>query len=144
METPMKTTYLFSAMLAVALMAGCKTSANAPAAPLEGTEWTLIELNGQPLTTVQNLLVPTLKLDAATKRASGTSGINRFGGSYGLTGANLKFGTLVGTRMGGPPEAMSRESAFLETMRQVSSWRITGKTLELKNGDTILLKFTAL
>ena len=139
----MKTTFLLSAMLAVVLVAGCKTSASAPAAPLEGTEWTLIELNGQPLTTVQGLLVPTLKLDAATKRASGTSGINRFGGGYDPSGANLKFGTLVGTRMAGPPEAMSRENAFLEAMRQVSSWRITGKKLELKNGDTILLKLTA-
>jgi heat shock protein HslJ len=107
----MKTLILFCLLFSVTVfMVPCKTSTKESAAPLEGTDWSLMELNKQPPMAVEpRLRTPTLKLDPAMMRASGTSGINRYSGSYKLEGDQIKFGALMGTRMGGPSEAMAQE-----------------------------------
>jgi heat shock protein HslJ len=138
-----KTAIILSSCFAVLLlMTGCQTAAQTSNVPLEGTDWILAELNGQPIVFGQNQRTSTLKLDPATKRASGMSGVNRFSAPYELNGSKLKFGNTMGTRMAGPPEAMARETAFLTSLPQVSSWKIIGNTLELANGARTLLKFT--
>src|SRR5262245_46486812 len=126
------------------LMCACKTSSNESAASLTGTEWTLTQLNQQPVIVAQGRRMPTLTLDASTQRVSGMSGVNRFSGNYQLDGPRLKFGNLAGTRMAGPPESMALESAFLSAMQKASSWKTTSDTLELSDGGTILLQFTKL
>ena len=129
---------------AVALFAGCSTtnsSAAEPPKPLTGTEWTLAEMDGKAVATTEGLRTPTLQLDSATKRARGTSGINRFFGGYESTGATLKFGPLAGTKMAGPPAAMAVESAFLKAMASVTSFNIASNRLELKAGDKTVLRF---
>ena len=140
----MKTILLFTLACAAALLAGCGTtelSAAEPAKPLTGTEWKLAEIDGKAVAVTEGLRTPTLQLDAATKRASGTSGINRFFGSYESSGAALKFGPLAGTKMGGPPAAMAAESAFLKAMASVTSFNIASNRLELNAGDKTVLRF---
>lgn len=127
------------------LLPACKTSAelSAPAPSLTNTAWTLTDLNGSPLVATEGLTTPTLTFDAASKRVSGTSGINRYGGGYELQGAQLKFGPLMGTRMAGPSGAMAVESAYLGALAKVDAWRIRKATLELLAGETVLLRFSA-
>jgi len=104
----MKTAIILSSCFAaLLLMTGCQTAAQTSNVPLEGTDWILAELNGQPVVFGQNQRTSTLKLDPATKHASGMSGANRFSGPYELNGSKLKFGNTMGTRMAGPPEAMA-------------------------------------
>jgi heat shock protein HslJ len=142
----MKLPCIIVALLLLAiLMPGCKTPAEppAPALSLTNTAWTLTDLNGAPLAATDGLTTPTLTLDAASKRASGTSGINRFSGAFELQGAQLKFGPLMGTRMAGPPKAMATESAYLAALAKVDAWRIHEAKLELLGSETVLLRFTA-
>jgi len=142
----MKTKLILAVAPAVLLViSGCQTPASrsTAAVPLAGTKWVLTELNGKPFVATETLRAPTLKLDAATKQAAGISGINRFAGGYELDGTKLKFGVFLGTRMAGPPEAMASEETFLGALQRVSSWKASGNMLELRDGETTLLKFTA-
>jgi len=140
----MKTTLLLTAILTGIFLCGCHTPgpSSVSSVPLVGTEWVLTELNGQSIVLGEGLRLPTLKLEAAKKQASGTSGINRYAGAYELNGASLKFGMLMGTRMAGPPAAMATEDAFLAAMREVNSWSIHDQILELSNVGKTQLKFT--
>jgi heat shock protein HslJ len=142
----MKLPCLILALLLLSiLMPGCKTPLEppTPALSLTNTAWTLTDLHGAPVKATDGLITPTLTLDAATKRASGTSGINRFSGAFELQGSQLKFGPLMGTRMAGPPEAMATESAYLAALAKVDAWRIQEAKLELLGGEAVLLRFSA-
>src|SRR5688500_531418 len=119
----MKTALLFG-IAACVFLAGCVNSAEQPSIPLLGTDWTLIELNGKALSAGPDLRAPTLKLDPATQRVSGHSGVNRYAGACELDGAKLKFGSTLGTRMAGPPEAMELEKNFLAALEKVTTWSI--------------------
>jgi heat shock protein HslJ len=135
---------LLSVMMLAAtlLIVGCQTPSPSPdLLPLTGTKWLLTELNGKPLAATAGLTTPTLTLDAAAKRASGVSGINRYSGGYELVDAKLKFGMFMGTRMAGPPAAMAVESEFLQAMSGVTEWKIEGRQLQLLGGGKVLLRF---
>lgn len=98
-------------------------------------------MRGQPLAAIDGFQSPTLQLDAATRRASGSSGVNRFSTSFELSGPNLKFGLVMGTRMAGPPPAMEAETAFLTALSQVSTWEMRRGLLDLKGPEGLLLEF---
>jgi heat shock protein HslJ len=140
----MKTILLFTLTCAMTVLVGCGTPnshAAEPPKPLVGTQWTLAEMDGKAVAVAEGLRTPTLQLDAAAKRASGVSGINRFFGSYETSGTTLKFGPLAGTKMGGPPAAMAVERDFLKAMASVTSFTIASNRLELKAGDKTVLRF---
>lgn len=56
-------------------------------------------------------------IDAAQGTVSGTSGCNRFTGSYGKTSTGIRFDHVAGTRMACPGERMGFESALLRAMQ---------------------------
>jgi heat shock protein HslJ len=130
--------------LAAMLLAGCQSPSQrlaARATALEGTNWTLAELGGKRFGAIEGQRPPTLRLDPATHRVSGFSGVNTFGGSYMLNGAALKFTPLMGTRMAGPPEAMATETRYLTALSTVSAWRIAASTLELLAVEEVVARF---
>src|SRR5688572_17837186 len=99
---------------------------------LEGTTWSLVELGGQPARPAGDNGTPTLRLDAAEKRASGNTGCNSFGGGYELSGESLRFGMLASTRRACVDEALNRqESAYLRALEGTRTWRITNGSLVL-------------
>jgi heat shock protein HslJ len=103
--------------------------------PLEGTTWSLVQVAGRPARPIGSGGTPTLRLDAAQKRAEGDTGCNRFGGPYELNGGSLRFGALVSTRRACAAEALNaQEAAFLGALGNTRSWRIIGGTL-LLSGD---------
>ena len=138
------------ALGALALLAGgCEFSSDsksaasksAPAFPLAGPSWQLVELNGKPVPATEGLQRPTLQLDAASSRAFGTGGINSYAVGYELNGLALRFGTAAGTRMAGRPEAMATENDYFKALATVSSWSIKGSQLELRSADKTVLRF---
>ena len=113
----------------------------APAGP-EGIDWVVREINGKLAAPSGERGLPTLRLDAGKKQASGFSGVNRFFGGFTRTGEKLKFGALAGTMMAGPPEEMATETAFLKALQGVTQWRVEKAALELLTDGKVVLRFT--
>lgn len=81
------------------------TDPPAPASPLVGATFRVIEIEGAPA-----LDHPTAELTfGADGHLSGRATVNRVMGPYTLEGTALALGPLAGTMMAGPPEAMDQE-----------------------------------
>ncbi|HEX8906752.1 MAG TPA: META domain-containing protein [Longimicrobiaceae bacterium] len=145
-------------LAALTFAAGCSTYgtagrepvAEAPASgtisghPLENTEWVLVELGGQPARAAGTNRAPTLRLDAAQKRAAGDAGCNTFSGGYELSGQTLRFGTLASTRRACADEELTRqEGAFLRALADTRTWRVAGNVLVLSGEAGTLARFEA-
>ena len=76
-------------------------------------EYRVLTMNGQALDRIEGLAAPTLFLDAKEKRAFGTSGINRYGGGYGMADGVLTISQPFSTMMAGSEAAMKVEQDFL-------------------------------
>jgi copper homeostasis protein (lipoprotein) len=98
--------------------------------PLENTYWKLTRLGGTPVTVASRQREPHVILKPESRRVGGSGGCNRLVGSYELQGDRLTFGQMAGTRMA-CPEGSDTEQAFLEALRHVHTWKITGQHLEL-------------
>jgi len=66
---------------------------------------------------------------------SGSAGVNTFSGTARLDGERLTIGPLRTTRMGGSPEAMDAEAAFLRAVEDAVAVRLEGDELELLDAD---------
>src|SRR5450631_2426735 len=75
---------------------------------------------------------PTLVLDP-DGTVSGSTGVNRFRGTYELAEALLEIGPLVTTRMAGSPEAMEVEQHFLSVLGEPLAVRWDYSTLVLES-----------
>ena len=74
----------------------------------------------------------TLGFDATENRVYGSSGVNRYFGSYTQNGTELQFAPLASTMMAGPQKAMEAEQAYLKEMNDVVSFELKGRQLILK------------
>ena len=99
-------------------------------APLENTYWKLTRLGDAPVTVASQQREPHFILTPESRRVGGSGGCNRLTGSYELHGDQLAFGQMAGTMMA-CPEGNDTEQSFLEMLRQVHKWKITGQHLEL-------------
>lgn len=106
-----------------------------PAAPIVGTEWMLVSLNGADVTGT----APTLKL-GEDGNLGGTGGCNRYGGSYTLTDGKLTVSPLFSTMMACAEAVMAQESAFLTALEAATSVRVEGQQLILE-GENVRLVF---
>ena len=68
-------------------------------------------------------------------RVTGDAGVNRFGGSYRIDGAEIELGPLVSTRMAGPEAAMRQERDFLAALSGRRPFAIDGEALVLGHGS---------
>ena len=91
-----------------------------PASLLQGREWVVAELAGQP--TLDKPLI-TLSFDSLG-RLSGLASCNRFGADYTLTGEGLSIAKSMTTMMACDEPIMEQEQLFLELLRQVSRFSI--------------------
>lgn len=135
---------LFILLAMAALATSCRMPA--PDRPtltwsLTGTVWKLVELNGEPVGASK---LPALTLDAATGKATGMAGINRFDGTFKQQDAALTFGPLITTRMAGPESDMKLEGEFLTALGRVTAWKADGLMLSLLAGETEIARFQGL
>lgn len=90
-------------------------------AKLGGTEWSLADLCGTPVPDDAKIDLKFLE----DGRISGNASVNRYSGPLILDEGIFEFGPFLTTRMAGNPEAMERESAFLEALSAAVSIRMT-------------------
>lgn len=100
-----------------------------PDGPTE-TYWKLVELNGQPVPTLDR--EPYLILKDADGRVNGFGGCNGFSGGYTLDPATLRisFGQVVSTQMA-CAQGMEVEQAFHEVLRKADNYSLAGDHLTL-------------
>jgi len=110
---------------------------------VEGTTWSLTELPGQSLAAIEPERAPSLTLDPAAGRVSGSAGCNRFSGTYELSGNSLRFGPLATTRMACPPEIMAVEDAMLKALAGELAWSLQDGTLVLTREGRLVARFAA-
>lgn len=116
---------------------GSSTAGGKAPALLEGPEWTVSTLDGEPVPQPAKVTIQFLE----GERVAGNSGCNRFQGSYSGSRDSLSFGPLMGTRMACPQPQMAVESRFFGLMQQVAGFEITADgtlVLETDDGKRIL------
>lgn len=108
---------------------------------LDGT-WTLSVFQPaqkKPLAEIFGNRTIEITFDKATHTASGTTGCNRFSGSYTADTASLTFGqNRALTKMACPGY---NEQPFLTTLDRVNRYRLIEGQLELMQNDEIVLIF---
>jgi len=121
-------TWLAALLLTTIALAACGGgSANGPS--LEGVQWKLVTLNGQPPVANTN---PTATFTAG--QLGGSGGCNSYFGSYRISGSALTIGEMGMTEMYcTDPGVMDQETAFLAALGSVASFRMAGGQLELLN-----------
>ena len=118
----------------VALCAGETEAVSAPAqASIEG-DWTLAELGGKSIPRGSEE-TPSINFAEEGKRASGSTGCNRFSGTYKLDGEQLSFGPSMSTRRACPDPAGEVEAAFEQALGKTVKHRVTETALVLLDGD---------
>lgn len=125
----------------------CHRGPIAPAQPLQGTAWQLIELEGEPLPRQEldpMAMRPQLRLRADGRLLLQT-GCNRVSGNYVRSGSDqIGFPRLVTTRMSCAPLVMQREQTLLAALRVARQWRMVGNQLELGDGERVRARWLAL
>jgi heat shock protein HslJ len=101
---------------------------------LENTYWKLTRLGAKPVTAAVKQREPHLVLNSKTKRIAGSSGCNRFMGTYQQKDDRLTLGKVAMTFMS-CPEGMETERDFAAALEQVQSWKILGEHLEFFDGS---------
>lgn len=100
-------------------------------AHLEGTNWILSELNGQPA-----LADRTVTLQFEKDRLGGSDGCNSYGGSYTATGNKIDIGDdLVSTLMACEEPVMQQSSAFTGALLKAAAYKLEGDKLTLLDAD---------
>jgi uncharacterized lipoprotein YbaY/heat shock protein HslJ len=127
----------------IGLSAQTSCAAPAASATLENTYWKLTSLRGRPVVVAERQREPHLILQRALRRVVGSGGCNRLSGNYTLDSERLVFSRAAGTLMA-CRDGMEQERAFLDTLAQVTSWRVDGQRLTLLDERAApLLQFEA-
>ncbi|MBU6281095.1 META domain-containing protein [bacterium] len=101
-------------------------------APIAGSEWTLVELDGKPVPTGDRR--PSLSVEGS--RVSGFSGCNRWGAEVVAAQAGTwKLGPIASTRMACEEDEMKLESGFLDALGAATRWKVDGARLLLAGED---------
>jgi len=116
--------------------------ANAAAQAITDREWQLVAFGAANDPVGPTARGVTLRLDAATRRASGYAGCNGYGGAFTLRGDSLSFGDLAMTRMA-CAEGMDVERRYGELLPAVATWRVQDSALVLYGAGGRLATFRA-
>ncbi|WKT83444.1 MULTISPECIES: META domain-containing protein [unclassified Thermosynechococcus] len=120
------------------------TANNPPSQPpelsLSGQRWRLRRIGNQavPVDTA------FIEFDSANRRANGFTGCNSFNGGYTANGPRLLFAPLATTqRLCGQEPLQSVETQMLQGLSRTNRYRVQGNTLQLFEGNRLLLTFEA-
>lgn len=102
-----------------------------PASELEETEWTVVEIGGEP---VDSDASRSVSFTAGV--ASGRVGVNRFSTRYEMVEDTLSVGPIMSTKMAGPLDLMTLEMRFHAAFHGRHPLELAGDDLVIGEGDT--------
>lgn len=122
-------------------LAACGGDDSRDVAQLEGS-WVLVEFDRADIPADPDV---ETTLDLESGRATGSSGVNQFTGTYdAVEDGKVSFSELAGTKASGPENAMIQERLFLEEMAKVENFEYDHDDAHLElndRGDDTLLVF---
>jgi heat shock protein HslJ len=109
---------------------------------IEDRRWLLVEVMGQAYTPSEDDREAFILLDSDEGRASGNSSCNNFFGGYVIeAGQRIRFAGNMGATMMACPD-MSTEQSFMEALRRVDNYSVSGDELSLNKARMApLLRF---
>jgi heat shock protein HslJ len=144
---PHKTAILGAALAFISFGEWSWSQSGAPAAtdavPLESTYWKLAEIGGMAAIGGSNTNEASLVLNAESKKMTGSTGCNPLLGSYKLRGASLHFKPAGLAKAACSDSLKKQEEAFVEILKETTTYRIVGGTLELRDKQELIAKFQA-
>ena len=123
-----------AAGVALALLCACAPMAHTPAPVVSGTQWTVVELDGDAIAPG---VTATLAI-AKDGGVSGSDGCNRFvGGLVFEEGGKVAASPTAGvsTRMACPGARDGVARRYNALRREAATWRLEGGTLVLSTAD---------
>ncbi len=110
---------------------------------LDGSSWSVEELvvDGSLTAPLENSVITAQFQDGSV---SGIASCNNYFGSYATDGDKIAFGPLGTTLMACIPELAPQETAYLESLGIADRYSVDGDTLELRSGDTVLVRYSRL
>ena len=122
-----------------ATAAGSVTASSA----LQGPRWRLVELEGQPALSGGGAREPHLIFSRdSVDRVGGATGCNSMGGRYTAEGDRIRFSDLFSTKMACiEEERMRQETRFVGALGRVDRYAVSGDTLTLSEGGTVVARF---
>lgn len=114
-------------------------------APLAGTTWRAVSLNGRVLSPDQGVV--TIRLDDDTKSLQVTTACQALSGTFRWVGTQLTFGSIDAGAARCPPNAAtdvtSLYAGVMDVLRATGSYAIRGDTLELMGEHGVLARLAA-
>jgi heat shock protein HslJ len=110
------------------------TAVTTPTVPLEGTQWKLASLLSDKGGAFPPL--PGTEITALFQggRVTGSAGCNNYSAPYKVTGDKLTITSPAATtRKACPQPTMQQETAYLAALKAVTTYKIDGNKLELRN-----------
>ena len=105
---------------------------------LFGKRWILSEMEGRRL----NAEAPNMEFDRDHNRVSGSSGCNRFMGTFQADGSRLTLSPMAGTRRACMDNEMQRaETVFLKLLASTTRYQVSGNSLHLFSDEVLVLAF---
>ncbi len=119
-------------------LAGCAEMGVPSFESLDGTEWTLVSMDGKPTLPGANVTA-----EFRGERVSGFSSCNWYGGEYALQLGTMRIKELGGTQRlcERPAGVMEQEEQFLGAMRSAERYLAAGGLLQIESGDGTTLVF---
>lgn len=113
-------------------------TATAQANRLDGGQWNLTHLNGQPVRDSKAFI----ELNIGNKKFTGNAGCNRMFGSVTANRNSIDFSRVGSTRMAcADRDTMRLENEFIRTLERVTSYQTSGRMLKLFRGRRLVAQF---
>ncbi len=131
-------------VIVLGFASGCSRASPPPADPpaaaggavatadsgIAGRDWELVSLGDRTGPVGAGGKPVTLRFDAATGRAAGFAGCNRYSAGYRVAGDSLRFEAAISTKMA-CDQGMDLESAYLGVLGSVERFQAGDSTLTL-------------
>ena len=110
---------------------------------LVGQRWRLVELDGQPSIAGGGAREPHLIFSRdSVDRVGGATGCNSMGGTYEADSSRIRFSQLFSTKMACvEQDRMRQEARFVNALETADRYAISGDTLTLSVGETVVARF---
>ena len=107
---------------------------------LDEKKWMLESIRTDKLGKVEQQ--PFIVFDSGKGSAGGNTGCNIFSGSYTVKGSQIKITKEISTMRACVEDRTDLEQRYSDALAEVDRFDITGNTLSLYKGNTLLLTFT--